>query len=618
MLAAQAPYAPAEPVQISTAEIALGRRLFSLLPEDRFDLGPVTGGDGRWTLVADVRLDNRAELAEALGIAPAPAAGLADAALVMRAVERWQEKAIARLIGDFALALWDGRERRLILARDFLGSRPLHFHRHAGRFAFASTAKGLHALDDVPRAPDEEALAQFLALVPRHGTNTYFIGIERVPPGHLCVVTGTGVETRRFWSPERATLRLRDDREYDEAVREQLERAVAVRLRGAGGTLATQLSGGLDSAAVTAAAARQRAPDGQIVAFTSVPRTGFSDCSRRGRFTDEGAHAAAVAALYPNVEHVPVRTEGESPLAALDDLAFFHEEPVLNLCNAVWIDRINRAAQARGARVLLTGQMGNVTISFPGFERLPALVRNGRLVQLVREAARLRRNGMRAESIAAHAFGPFLPLGLWAAINRWRGRVGVLEDYSLIAPAAAERVRGGSAAAGMDVHYRPSADAFAMRLSALGRIDPGNYNKGTLARWGLDLRDPTADRRLVELCLAIPVERYLRRGRTRAVARDAFAEWLPPAVAEETQKGLQAADWYEGLCADRAGAGEEVERLATIPQAVRILDIARMRRLVAQWPEKDWNSPRIEGAYRFALLRGLSAGHFLRKALGSD
>lgn len=615
MLRAQAVYAPAAPIIARLGAVAVGRRLFRLLDEDRHDRGPMAAAGGRWTIVADARLDNRSALAETLGLAPVEASRLSDADFVARAVERWEEEAPGHIRGDFAFAAWDRSRERLLLARDHCGQRPLHFHRGAGFFAFASMPKGLHALPEVPREPDREAFIRNLAAMPEEGSATLFLGIERVPPGHLCVATAGGVRMARWWTPPRTVLRLGRPEDYHEAVREALDRAVKTRLRGAGGAVATHLSGGLDSSAVTATAARLLAGDGKVHAFTSAPREGFAGPVGFGRFADESAHAAAVAALYPNIEHILVRTAGRSPLAALDRYAFLYDRPIGNLCNAVWGDAILDDAKERGLNVLLTGQMGNVSFSFTGFSRLSELLRRGRLVRLGREAAALRRGGLRLESIAANAIGPFLPGRLWLAINRWRGRGLDLLSYSAIAPDAAARIQ---AEAGPAFSSQPDADAFASRLRAVQRADIGAYQKGMLGGWGIDYRDPSSDQSLIELCLSIPMDQYLRGGRARALARGAFADRLPAIVVEETRKGLQAADWYEGFDAAREAAAEQVARIADLAAAEGVFDTARMRSLVDNWPEGDWSDETVTASYRLALLRAIGTGHFLRKVLGSN
>lgn len=618
MLDAQQVYAPDPPVIWSDSGVALGRRLFRLLPEDCHDRGSAVGVDGRWCVAADLRLDNRDELADRLSLFSGEAAQLSDTALLLKCLECWGEDAIDRLIGDFAFAAWESRERRLLLARDFLGRRPLHYHRGNGFFAVASMPKGLHALPQVPRRPDEDMLSRFLALMPESGSQSFFEGVERVEPGHFVVVTASGVRTQRYWEPRPEPLRLRDPEAYADAVREQLDRAVAARLRGAAPVVASQLSGGLDSSAVSATAARLAAPDGQVVAFTSVPREGYTGKIPRGRFGDEGPHAASVAALYPNMEHVLVRTEGRSPLAALDRNFYLYERPVLNLCNSVWSDAIFAEAKARRLSVMLIATMGNLSFSYPGLSRLPELLASGRWLQLTRELRHLSRSGMRLDSIAAHTIGPLLPPILWRGVNRLRGRHLGIEDYSSLRSDLAATLRDRAAGEDVDFSYRPRRNPVADRLWMLRRVDPGNYLKGWLGGWGVDARDPAADRRLIELCLSIPTDQFLRNGQARALARLAFADRLPAPVVNEQRKGLQAVDWHEGLSAARDDAREELDRFASVPAAGAI-DAARLRPLFEEWPrDGEWNVGGRQSRYRLALLRGLSSGHFARKASGSN
>jgi asparagine synthase (glutamine-hydrolysing) len=596
-------------------EISIGRALHRSLPEDSYDRGPQTGGSGL-ALVADVRLDNRDELVALLGLADARAQP--DAAILLRALEQWGEDAVERLNGDFAFALWDPNRRRLTLARDYLGQRPLHYHQGRDLFAFASMAKGLHALPDIPYAPDIEIATNFVALMPETGSRTFFAGIHKVEAGQIVTVTPEGVTSRKYWRPNLEPLTLKNDQEYAEALRAQLDRAVRVRLRGAENRVASTLSGGLDSSAVTATAARLVDSNAKVIAFTSVPREDYELPSLRGSFGDERAHAAAVAALYDNIEHVLVPAGGLNPLTQLDRNFFLNERPVLNICNQSWYHAILDGARQRGCPVLLIGSLGNMSFSYQGMDLLTQLLARGRLIRFSREALALRRNGTRLGTIASQSLGPYLPERLWTLIGRIRGRGRSLTDYSAIRPDIVTEVRSRAAERGLDTSYRPWRSGVAARLWSIGRVDRGNYNKGVLGGWGIDVRDPTADRELMEFCLRVPSEQYLAKGTQRALARRALADRLPPIVTEERRKGYQAVDWHEGLTAAREELREEVGRIASAGPALEALDAGKMQALIDDWPEGGWHKPEVFQPYRLALLRGVSAGHFIRKAAQSN
>jgi len=197
MLGAQAIYGQESAQWSDGGRLAIGRRIYRTLPEDVLDRAVRVGGDGRLALAADVRLDNREELAADLGIATADLRSLCDSDLLLRALERWNEGAVDRLVGDFAFAFWDGGRQRLLLARDYIGRRPLYYHRGRDFFAFASMPKGLHCLPSIPYAPDIAAAASFLALLPETGPRSFFEGICRVEPGHMVAIGRDGIETRR-------------------------------------------------------------------------------------------------------------------------------------------------------------------------------------------------------------------------------------------------------------------------------------------------------------------------------------------------------------------------------------------------------------------------------------
>jgi asparagine synthase (glutamine-hydrolysing) len=623
MLTAQSIYGRHGENRWADGIVALGRRLTKLLPEDIYDTQPLEGRDSPFVLVADLRLDNRDDLVAELRLPAAQAKTMCDAALLLAAFEHWDDECCGHLVGDYAFAVWDARADRLVLARDIIGSRPLHYHRGEACFAFASMPKGLHALADIPRAPDEERIAEFLALLPEYGSSTFFEGIERVEPGHVVTVTRAGIRVRRHWNWQRHTLSLRSAGDYVDALRHHLDQAVHSRLRGVDGRVAAHLSAGFDSSAVATTAARLLAPSGgKVIAFTAVPRAGYDLPVPKRRLGDEGPLAATTVAIYPNIEHVLIRNGDQSPLDAFDQHFFLFDRPVLNPCNSGWDAAINNEVGARKLTVLLTAGMGNMTISYHGSQLLAELVRSGQWIRWARVVtAIVRRRHWRLRGALSATVAPWLPPRLWQLLSRvYYHHWDDIRKYSAIHPDRLEELDLASRARahGLDFSYRPRKDGVAMRRYALGWADVGNYYKGTLGGWGIDVRDPTADRRLIEFCLAVPTDQFFHDGVPRALARAALADRVPPEVLNEPRRGLQAVDWHEGLTVARSQIAEEISRLEHTAPAVRALDLARLRRLTENWPTGGWERQEIVYQYRLALLRGISCGHFLRRASGGN
>jgi len=622
MLAAQELYGRHDGAQWSNNGLAMGRRLMRLLPEDVFDRQPLIGGGGRHVLVADVRLDNREDLIKALAIVPQEARILCDAALLLAAIERWNDGCLDYIVGDYAFVLWDGERRRFLLARDPMGRRPLHYHRSDKFFAFASMPKGLHAIPEIPYEPDEERIAEFLALIPETGPKSFFQGIERVEPGHLVVVTGDSLTTQRHWQPSGRKVVFKRPEDYSDALCALLDQAVQCRLRGVK-DVGVFLSGGIDSGAVATTAARLLEPTGgRVIAFTGVPREGYSGVTPRNRITDEGSHAAATASLYDNIEHVLVPNEGRSPLADLDRDFFLFERPLLSLCGQGWSHSFSNAVKKRNIKVTLGGNTGNIGLSYHGKELLPELFASGRWLQLWREAKALVGPGkMRWRGVLATTFGPWCPQSLWVRINQIvDGHALEVGGYTAMNPRRITEldIPSRAKAHNLDLSYRPWKDGTAMRTWCLQRIDPGNFLKGTLAGWQVDHRDPTADTRLLEFCLSIPTDQFLSNGTQRSLARRALADRLPKAVLDENRRGLQVADWHVDLTEARGQIANEIERLEACPPAEKTLDLPRMRKLTENWPSEGWESQEITMSYRYALLRGIAVGHFLRRANGGN
>lgn len=601
--------------QLDTGTISLGRNLFPTLPEDRFDRKPIARGP--FALVADVRLDNRDALGCALGLHRQQLERMSDSDLLFECLLAWGEDTPDRLAGEFAFAFWDGEKQSLLLARDVVGHRPLHFHRAADFFAFATMPSGLHALPQVPREFDEEFMAESLALLPHTGPQTHHRDIERVQPAHLVRVGRSGIVRERYWNPKGPAHRCRSPQECEEEVRRLVDQAVAAQLRGAAGQVATHLSGGLDSSIVTSTAARLMDPD-KVVAFTAVPRAGFDGPGPAGVICDEGKIASATARLYPNIEHVTVESSAESPFSALEQEHFYQQQPVANLCNAVWGRQINRIASERGIKVLLVGNVGNLSVSYSGMEWLSAMIARGQPIRALRTASALARDGIPWRTLGAQMIGPFLPQPVWRLACQLYRRPIDLAEYSAVSPLVRGKIEAKARKRGFDLSYRPSKDPLAHRLAVLADGDGGYYYKGVLAQWGLSVRDPLADKRVLDFCLSLPPAEFVRDGRTRSLARRAFTDRLPAAVTERVVRGFQSADWFEAIARDFGTLQTEAGMIARCESASAAMDMQWIRQAVADWPSEGWERQDVLHRYRYGMLRAVSAGHFMRKVSGSN
>ena len=195
---------------------------------------------------------------------------------------------------------------------------------------------------------------------------------------------------------------------------------------------------------------------------------------------------------------------------------------MLNLCNSVWSQAINEEARARGLQVLLTAQLGNMSISYDAVEWLPELLRQGRLLTLLMVSARLvARRQKRFDGVLAQIFAPYLPASLWRAVNRLlRDRDWNIAEYSALRSDRLEAMGLAEIARerGLDFAYRPRKDSFASRLWARARRSR-QLSQGATGRMGHRQPHPTADKRLMEFCLAVPLWNMFRRH--RALARKA-------------------------------------------------------------------------------------------------
>ena len=248
----------------SNGPIAIGHAQLATTPEAAAETSPLIDASSGLVLSMDGRVDNRDELIADLNSHGHQIRTGSDAEIVLRAWQRWGADAPARLIGDFAFALWDPSKRTLFCARDPLGVKGFYYFEGPGFFLCASELHQLFQDPRVPRRPNEAAIAYLLVRVPVDREETLFEGIRRLEPAHYLSVSARGVECHRYYDLDAAReIVYSSADEYSEHFLSLFKEALRGRLRSNKG-VASDLSGGLDSSSIVCLAEHLRS-NGEVL-----------------------------------------------------------------------------------------------------------------------------------------------------------------------------------------------------------------------------------------------------------------------------------------------------------------------------------------------------------------
>ena len=551
---------------------AFGHALLSLLPEDRHYCQPLRSAQRKLLLVADARIDNRNELVEALDVS----APLSDSQLILKCWERWGDRTPSRLLGDFALAVWDEDRRELLLMRSPATSRTLFYHNSAEVAAFATLPQPLNRL--TPRALNVAEMARRLGGGGYFGTGeSLFAEICSVEPGTIVRIARSGVSIDRYWHPDRIERVTRKREDAAEEMEWHLRRATEACFRRTHGPVSSHLSGGRDSGAVTAVAASLLGEKGEtLIAHTGAPRAGFP--RSQGRYLlDESEAASALARQFPNVRHVIARRSLQPLCDRLDEASRLHAAPMGSPANFAYWTRAQFDAAAHGSRILLTGANGNFSISLGGLAALTDVVSEGGLGGWWSTARSLARSAdVPWKTLINQGFGHRVPARLHRFVrDRVYGPPGQT-GY----PAFSEELRNTIQRVSAEPDRRPAAGYRALVQDIYRVIDyPDNLGIGL---HGVDLRDPTADRRLIEFCLSLPAKDIVGSHGQRPIYDLAFARLVPAEVRCSPLKGFQGADWFEIYDPEELRTG--MRRYSENPVVREFVNLKVIEALLDEWP----------------------------------
>ena len=560
-------------------QVGLAHLMLRVTGEDSFDAQPLV--DDRYTLVADLRLDNREQLAAAMSIAEPRLATMADSDLLLAAYRHWGAGCVDHLLGDFAFAMWDAVDRTITLAVDHMGQRHLFYHRSDEFFAFASEIKGLWALPAVPRDLDEARLVRMLLLEPPDDVgSTDYHGISYVPGGTVMTFAADGrMTTRRYWEPHAAPEHLgRDEAYYVQAYRSVLTEAVACRLRRTRGPAGLMMSGGFDSAAIAGLAGPIVTEQGRkLVAVASAMPADYTGPIRSARRWCEICRR--------DMPHLDLRyvTSDDVDAFSYMEQAFFtadnRHSPRLPVTQQIFAE-----LAAAGARVVMDGHGGDYTLNPRGQGALLRLLGKGKLRRFAAEfraTKRHRRQSWR-QAIVANLLASSM-------VSPWRQllvrRRNHLPLFGPTLPLGREVIAQRGRQPWWAVFRTPRATPLEQIELALRRQQNGPAQPYAIsaATHGMEFTQPFHDKRVVELGMAIPEELHARFGKTRHLARTALRD-VYPVEFQDRLPGTDSLvpDFLSMVRRAEPRILDEIDRMERSGKLSTYFDFDRMRAMIVR------------------------------------
>ncbi len=498
--------------------IALAHQRLSILDLSEAASQPMTSASGRWVIVFNGEIYNhltlRAEVQQTFRTR-------SDTETLLACLEKWGlPGALQKIAGMFALAAWDKKERKLFLARDRMGEKPLYYGGSQGNFYFASELKALTSLPSFQKDVDPEALELFLRFSFIPAPHSIYLSAKKLPPGHWLVVDAHGQygAPECYWAIEQVAQRGLDTLLAPSIAEEAIEACLKLVLREqreADVNVGVSLSGGIDSSLLTA-----------LLAEDQPPRTfsiGFHDAAY-----DESAQAQKIA-THLHTKHTQLFVEGQDALNLIPELPSIYDEPFADASQipTILLSRLIRTH----VTVHLSGDGGDEV--FAGYNRYVFALRLWRTLGPLAPLAKLSR---------------LLPnfdrwFGLRHAQEKMEKIIGLGEAkkesdiYWMLARqglgparayAAVEKRVALTGLAGMQVRdqllYLPD--------DILVKVD-----RASMAA-SLESRAPYLDHRLVELAWRLPLSLRTRGTQGKIVLRKMLAKRLPAKLWDRAKTGF--------------------------------------------------------------------------------
>lgn len=551
-------------VRIWTDEnVGLGHRMLWTTPESLHEKLPKTSYFSNLTITADARIDNREDLIKQLGIPQYHDEVITDSDIILFAYEKWGEQCPEKLLGDFVFVIWDKKRNSLFCARDHFGVKPFYYYSSAKIFAFATEIKALFCLPELDRTLNDEMVANYLVGNFEDKSITFYKNIFRLPAGHSLNVNKRKVTKHCYFQlDQKRELTMSSNEEYSEGLREIFTEAVRCRMRSSQ-PIGSMLSGGLDSSSIASVARNIQLEKGEKLHTFSVVYDRITECDERKYIDKVLAQGGFISNLISGDDHSPVKN--------LEQISWHTDSPVIGPgFSSTW--EVNQKIVKTGVKVIFDGHDGDSAVSY-GYNYLNELADAGKWLTLAKEAGELSEvfsmsqwdivkdyieNFRWKPFLRRHPKAKIIPR-IWRRINPPKPSQPELTNFSIMNSfineefakridlsdrlRAVQKSPANLSRTAREYHYHTVTTGG--QSFALEQCD------ALAGAFGLEVRYPFWDKRLIEYCLSLPADQKCNQGWNRVVMRRAMSKILPKEVCWRKTKTDFTPSIIDGMIYDK-------------------------------------------------------------------
>jgi asparagine synthase (glutamine-hydrolysing) len=501
--------------------IGLGHQMLWTTPESLHEQLPYE--ENGLVITADARIDNRDELSKELDIKDEE--NVSDSYFILKSYEKWGEECPDKLLGDFAFAIWDKAQEKLFCARDHMGVKPFYYYLDDDMFVFGTEIRSILSISEIPSKLNRTKIAYYLGLLLEDKELTFYKNILRLPPANTIIIDIKNYIKSNYWELNiNKEIKLNSDEEYKNEFLKIFEESVRCRLRSKF-NLGSMLSGGLDSSSIVCTSRKILSEKNKKQLRTySATFENTIECDEKyyiNKVLKDGG-------LKPYF----VKADKLSPLSQKDDVFWHLEEPFWTV-NFYFHWHIHKMAQKSGTRVILEGLDGDTTVSHGQrfeIDYFKSMQWIKGLHELYKRSKRIKRSKLKM--LLKSFIFPFTPKFIIELVRISPINTELfIENFDLLNKNLAKETNIKEKFKLLEENKDRLARS--SKLYHYSRLNSGQMqyvleivDKSAGASC-LEARFPFFDKRLIEFCLALPLEQKLNNGWDRIIMRRAMENILP-------------------------------------------------------------------------------------------